>query len=632
MIFSTSSGITNSIDCFFLCEEKMQSRGFSRLALYGLLLLLLIGASGAWLWYQQVQQQQIRFWLGQRLMLDLRHFCETPATPEQPCQQPVTELPTLWQQKLRELHIGGVVLFAVNLQERQQISDLTAALQQTSTDSLPLLIATDQEGGRVARLPESVLPAFPGAMALGATYAKHQQHFASAQGAAQAQTLRQLGININFSPSLDVNSDPANPVIGVRAFGDDPQQVAALGIALARGLQQGGVAATLKHFPGHGDTATDSHTGLPKVDHVRAVAETIDLEPFRQAVQAGSARLVMTAHIQYPALDDSQIQTQHGEWIAPPATLSNTILTGVLREQLEFDGVVITDALNMQAISDAFTPLQAVKHSFAAGADIALMPLEIQSPADFVRLEQLLDQLVAAVQSGELDVQALEQSYLRIRDLKLWLAQQPKNAKLTEVESKALYQRQQQLDLEIAANALTLLDGDLSAIAKAKALYLLMPDADKCRRFSLALRTEFPAVPLQCFDLRSDNSLEQLAPGAVVIGAYVAPEQSAVEAGVLADLRQDVALSAPLSVEQQLAKLQQQLAFARSQRATTVVVALRSPYQLPQFAGQVDIRLATYGYPFSLKPDQEPGAVFVALAQLFSGKTTATGVMPVHLD
>ncbi|MDZ7871005.1 MAG: glycoside hydrolase family 3 protein [Rheinheimera sp.] len=610
----------------------MQTRGFSRLALAGLLLLLLIGASGAWLWHQQLQQQQIRFWLGQKLMLDLRHFCTDEVTVEKPCQQPVTILPPLWQQKLRELQIGGVVLFAVNLQEARQISALTASLQQTATDGLPLLIATDQEGGRVARLPEAVLPAFPGAMALGATFAKHQTHFASAQGAAQAQTLRQLGININFSPSLDVNSDPANPVIGVRAFADDPQQVAALGIALARALQQGGVAATLKHFPGHGDTATDSHTGLPQVDHVRAVAETIDLEPFRQAVQAGAARLVMTAHIQYPALDDSQIQTQHGEWIAPPATLSNSILTGVLRQQLEFDGVVITDALNMQAISDAFTPLQAVTHSFNAGADIALMPLEIQSPADFARLQQLIDELVDAVQSGALDVQALEQSYLHIRDLKLWLAQQTQPAALSADESIALYQRQQQLDLDIAGNALTLLDGDLSAVAKAKAWYLLMPDADKCRRFSLALQNEFPAVPLQCFDLRSDKTLPQLEAGTVVIGAYVAPAQSAVEAGVLADLRRDAAFNAPLSVDQQLAKLQQQLAVARSQQATTVVVALRSPYQLPLFAGKADVRLATYGYPFSLQPDQEPGAVFVALARLFSGKTTATGALPVRLE
>ncbi len=607
----------------------MQTRGFARLML---LCLLLILAGGSWHWYQQRQEQQIRFWLGQKLMLDLRHYCQTAATAEQPCQQPVTELPALWQQKLRELQIGGVVLFAVNLQERQQIIDLTAALQQSATDGLPILIATDQEGGRVTRLPESVLPAFPGAMALGATYAKHQQHFAGAQGSAQAQTLRQLGININFSPSMDVNSDPANPVIGVRAFGDDPQQVAALGIALARGLQQGGVAATLKHFPGHGDTATDSHTGLPQVDHVRAVAETIDLEPFRQAVQAGAARLVMTAHIQYPALDDSQIQTQHGEWIAPPATLSNTILTGVLRQQLEFDGVVITDALNMQAISDAFTPLQAVKYSFAAGADIALMPLEIQSPADFARLEQLLDELVDAVQSGELDVQALEQSYLRIRDLKLWLAQQAKTAAPAGNDANALYQSQQQLDLAIATNALTQLDGDLSVIAKVKAWYLLMPDADKCRRFSLALQHEIPAITLQCFDLRFHQSLPQLEPGAVVIGAYVAPEQSAVEAGVLADFSMDTAFNAPLSVDQQLAKLQQQLAVARRQQATTVVVALRSPYQLPQFAGKVDIRLATYGYPYSLKPDQQPGAVFVALARLFSGKTAATGALPVLLD
>ncbi len=615
----------------FLSEVKMQGRKLSSLRLAAGFVLLALCVGAGWLWYQESQVKQIRFWLGQKLMLDLRHFCQHTATAENPCTQAVTQLPALWQQKLAEHHIGGVVLFAVNLQETRQILQLTAALQQTASDGLPLLIATDQEGGRVARLPEAILPAFPGAMALGATFPAHQTKFAEAQGDAQAQTLRQLGININFSPSLDVNSDPANPVIGVRAFSDDPQQVAALGITLARSLQRGGVAATLKHFPGHGDTATDSHTGLPQVDHVRAVAETIDLEPFRQAIQAGAARLVMTAHIQYPALDDSRIDTQHGEGIAPPATLSKAILTGVLREQLEFDGVVITDALNMQAISAAFTPLQAVKHSFKAGADIALMPLEIQSPADFIRLEQLLDQLVAAVQSGEIDVQALQQSAERIRDLKQWLDQQPQ-PQLNETEIAALYQRQQQLDLAIASSALTRLDGDLGAVSQAQSLYLLLPDADKCRRFRLALTAEFPAVPLQCTDLRSNDTLPPLSPGAVVIGAYVAPEQSAVEAGVLADLPQIASYSAPLSVDAQLTKLQQLLALARSQQATTVVVALRSPYQLTQFAGQVDIRLATYGYPFSLKPDQEPGAVFVALARLFSGKTPATGVLPVRLD
>lgn len=608
----------------------MQSRQQCRFLVSGLLLLLLV--CGSWLWLQQQQEQQIRIWLGQKLMLDLRHFCQTEQTAAQPCQHTVTELPALWREKLEEFHLGGVVLFAVNLQERAQIQQLTAALQQTAVDGLPLFIATDQEGGRVARLPESILPAFPGSMALGATYAKHQQQFAVAQGEAQAHTLRQLGININFSPALDVNSNPANPVIGVRAFGDDPQQVAALGIALARSLQQGGVAATLKHFPGHGDTATDSHTGLPQVNHVRAVAETIDLEPFRQAIQAGSARLVMTAHIQYPALDDSQIQTQHGDWITPPATLSKTILTGVLREQLEFDGVVITDALNMQAITTAFTPLQAVKLSFNAGADIALMPLEIQSPADFAKLKQLIDDLVDAVRSGEIDKQALEQSAGRIQDLKRWLAQQ-KAAKAQEANDVAeLYRAQQQLDLAIASRALTLLDGDLSALAKTKAMYLLMPDADKCRRFSLALQHEFPAVPLHCDDLRKGEGSPSVSPGTVVIGAYVAPEQSAVEAGVLADVQQDAVLATPLAVDQQLLRLQQQLAVARSQGATTVVVALRSPYQLAQFAGKVDIRLATYGYPFSLKPDAAPGAVFVALAEALRNKTIPTGVLPVQIE
>jgi beta-N-acetylhexosaminidase len=589
---------------------------------------------GGWYWYQHQQEQEIRLWLGQKLMLDLRVFCDDQTAAENTCQQNVTKLPQIWQKKLRQFNIGGVVLFAANLKDRTQIGALTQALQQSHVDELPMLIATDQEGGRVARLPEAVLPAFSGLMALGATFAKHQQHFASEQGAAQAKTLQQLGININFSPSVDVNSDSANPVIGVRSFGDDPQQVAALGIALARGLQQGGVAATLKHFPGHGDTDTDSHTGLPQVDHVRAVAETIDLEPFRQAIQARAARLVMTAHIQYPALDDSQINTSQGTLITTPATLSKPILTGLLRGELEFDGVVITDALNMKAISDSFSPFEAVKQSFIAGADIALMPLEIDSPADFIALEQLLNELVAATKSGELDKQQLEQSYQRVRDLKSWLAQQEPATTPSEATVATSYQQQQQLDLAIAANALTLLDGDVSAIANASAtaFYLLMPDADKCRRFTLALRDEFPASTVQCHDLRLKPVLPSLQAGTVVIGAYVAPEQSAVEAGVLADLQQEVAALAPMPVDNQLSELQQQFAAARLQNARTVVLALRSPYQLPLFEGKTDIRLASYGYPFSLEPDNEAGAAFVALAQLLSGKTHATGVLPVRLD
>lgn len=610
----------------------MPSRDFSRTTILSGLVVLAGLLAGSWLWYQQRQEEQLRFWLGQKLMLDLRHFCPQPDTETAPCEQTVTQLPQLWQQKLTQHHIGGVVLFAANLQERKQIRALTTALQQSSSDGLPMLIATDQEGGRVARLPEAILPAFPGLMALGATYATEQLNYATAQGAAQAQTLRQLGININFSPSLDVNSDPHNPVIGVRAFGDEPQQVAALGIALARSLQQGGVAATLKHFPGHGDTATDSHTGLPLVDHIRAVAETVDLEPFRQAVQAGAARLVMTAHIQYPALDERQIKTQQGEWIYPPATLSPAILTGVLREQMGFDGVVITDALNMQAITAAFSPVQAVAQSFNAGADIALMPIEIKSPDDFARLEQLIDDLVQATQNGELDSDQLAESYHRIRDLKLWLAQQAPAAELSDLAAEAQYQANQQLDLAIATKAITRLDGDLTLLQQAKTLYLLMPDVDKCRRFSLALAEEFPAAELHCLDLRTKATLGTLAPDSAVIAAFVAPEQSAVEAGVLADMRQNIKMLSPLSVSTQLEVIRQQLAMARKQGATTVVIALRSPYPLTVFAGNTDIRLATYGYPFSLQPDQDAGAVFVALARLFSGKTRATGALPVRFE
>lgn len=300
--------------------------------------------------------------LGQKLMLDLRYYCEQPVAPGA-CRTPLTQLPPALAELISKHHIGGVILFAENLQHPEQIVTLNQQLQQAAAaqgTGLPLFIGIDQEGGRVARLPRQQSTSFSGNMAIGATFAEHGNRFATEVGEIMAKELLSLGINVNFAPTVDVNVNPQNPVINVRSFGEDPQQVAILGKAMTEAMQQQGMLVSLKHFPGHGDTHVDSHLGLPRVDHTKQQIEQVDLLPFAQIIKDAAPAMIMTAHIQFPALDSSTFSSKTGEQMIKPATLSRSILTGVLREQLNYKGLIVTDALDMAGISHFFTVPQAV--------------------------------------------------------------------------------------------------------------------------------------------------------------------------------------------------------------------------------------------------------------------------------
>jgi beta-N-acetylhexosaminidase len=289
---------------------------------------------------------------------------------------------------LRQQRIRAVCLFRKNLGSEAEIRQLTAHLRDAMGDGA--LIAMDQEGGSVVRATS--LPQAPGAMALGAV---GDEALAEEVGAAIARGLKHLGVNWNFAPVLDVNNNPANPVIAERSFGSDPQAVVRLAGAWMRGAAREGVACCVKHFPGHGDTHMDSHHALPVVDKSLAELEALELVPFRAL--AGEAPSLMTAHIVYPQLDDER-----------PATLSPALLNGVLRERLGYDGVVITDALMMQAVHERWGPARAAVMALAAGAD---MPL-----AQGTREEQLavLAAIEAAQAGGTLDAQRLARSAARL--------------------------------------------------------------------------------------------------------------------------------------------------------------------------------------------------------------------------
>ena len=265
-------------------------------------------------------------------------------------------------------HVGGIILFSRNIQNAQQVFALTQSLQniaQAAGHQQPLLIAIDQENGIVSRLGEGAT-IFPGNMALGAIGSEQITHDVAM---ATGRELKALGINMNLAPVVDVNNNPANPVIGVRSFGEDPQQVARLATAAVKGFQSSGVISTLKHFPGHGDTAVDSHLALPTIPYTLERLEEVELVPFKSGIAAGAA-CVMTAHISLPHLMQHEALPTLPTL---PATLSPAVLQGLLREKLAFDGVIISDCMEMSAVTDTVGAEQGSVMALQAGTDLVLV-------------------------------------------------------------------------------------------------------------------------------------------------------------------------------------------------------------------------------------------------------------------
>ncbi|MEV4199965.1 glycoside hydrolase family 3 protein [Micromonospora globbae] len=295
--------------------------------------------------------------------------------------------------------LGSVVLFARNVVDHAQVAALTAALRAERPD---VIVAIDEEAGDVTRIESRRGSSRPGNFALGAVDDPElTERVARDLGA----DLASLGVTLDYAPDADVNSNPANPVIGVRAFGADPALVARHTAAWVRGLQAGGVAACAKHFPGHGDTRVDSHHDLPLITGDRDRLDSVELAPFRAAVAAG-AQAVMTGHLLVPALDPEL-----------PATLSPRILGGLLRDELGFSGVVVTDAVEMRAVADRYGFAGAAVRALAAGADAICIGGERAGEED---ARELRDAIVAAVVSGELPEERLAEAAKRVGQLAEW--------------------------------------------------------------------------------------------------------------------------------------------------------------------------------------------------------------------
>ncbi|HYE09929.1 MAG TPA: beta-N-acetylhexosaminidase [Patescibacteria group bacterium] len=298
---------------------------------------------------------------------------------------------------IQNYHIGGFILFGRNIESPEQLCELNNSIKiANSASKIPLILSVDEEGGRISRIPK-VIKNLPTNKAIGKI---NNEEFSYEIGLLLAEKVKAFGFNMNFAPVLDINSNPKNPVIGDRAFGSKVEVVSDLGVQTMMGIKFRGVVPVVKHFPGHGDTSVDSHVGLPSVDHDLERLKSFELIPFEKAINNG-AESVMVAHILLPKIDADN-----------PASLSSAVITDILRKQLNFEGVVITDDMTMGAITKNYDLAAAAVQAVKAGNDIILVAHKYENSLAVVK------SLKEAVQTGDISEQRIDQSVYRILKLK----------------------------------------------------------------------------------------------------------------------------------------------------------------------------------------------------------------------
>lgn len=478
---------------------------------------------------------------------------------------------------LQELHLGGAIFYDRNVASPSQVAQLNADLQAAARErgAPALFITIDQEGGIVARLREDKgFTEFPGQMAVAATGdLENARRIARALGAE----LRALGFNLDLAPDLDVNNNANNPIIGTRAFSSDPARVAAFGVAYIEALQGAGIAAVGKHFPGHGDTAIDSHVALSSVPHNRARLDAVELVPFRAAMRANVAG-IMTAHITFPAIDPTP---------GLAATLSPRVLTGLLRDELRYDGLIMTDELTMGALATSGYPApKAAVAALKAGADVLLFQ------TGYAMHRETHAALVDAVKRGEIPEARVDDALRRILRVKnqfglLTPAPQPLTPdRVGSPETKAISR-------DVARQAITLIRDNAQLIP-------LKPDAK-------LLVVETGAYGI---GKRLDATTIQVKPQPT--SGEIASAQSAADGRVVIVATSDVAKNrAQADLVNALLKT----------NARVIVIATRSPYDLLALPN-APTYLAIYG----ANPP-----MLDALADVLIGKVPARGKLPVEL-
>lgn len=485
-----------------------------------------------------------------------------------------------FRRSIQELHPGGIIYFERNAESPQQVAQLNADLQHAAhANSDPgLFISIDQEGGVVARLKElRGFTEFPSAMAIAAT---GELENARRIAGAMSSELVALGFNLDFVPVLDVNNNPANPVISTRSFGSDPGRVAEFGVAFLQAMQSAGVMATGKHFPGHGDTSIDSHITLPTVPHNRARLEQIEFVPFRAAMRANVAG-IMSTHVTFPAIERTANL---------PSTLSRRVLTDLLRGEMSWDGLILTDELTMGALeTTGFDAPRAAVAAFRAGADLLLF----QTGYEMHR--QAYKALLKAVQRGDIPLEQLDASVNRI------------------LKAKERFGILNPLQIDVK-QAATHVGTDVNKkISRAVAQQAITLVRDEARLLPLG---SLPTLVIETDPLGLGEWL-----GAVTKLVSAQSTRDEIDAVRIAasSIERVVIATSDVSKNRMQADL---VGAVRDANSRAIVVAVRSPYDA-LYLPRVPTYLATYG---SNPPMIE------ALAGVLLGKVKPQGRLPVTLE
>ncbi|HTY60936.1 MAG TPA: glycoside hydrolase family 3 N-terminal domain-containing protein [Acidobacteriota bacterium] len=492
------------------------------------------------------------------------------------------------QNDIRQNHVGGLVLFAGNIYESAVLLN-----DFQSISSLPLLVAGDFERGAAFRIADTT--SFPWTMALGAA---DSEQLAYRQGFVTARESRALGVHWIFAPVMDVNNNPNNPVISIRSFGEDPELVARLGAAFIKGAKTGGVLTTAKHFPGHGDTATDSHLGIAVVPSDLARLQSLELVPFRRAIEAG-VDSIMTAHVAVPNVT--------GE-AQSPATLSSKILTGLLRDTLHFNGLVVTDALEMGGITNRFWAGLAAVRAIQAGADVLLLP-----PNATVAI----DEVERAVKRGEISESRIDQSVRKILRAKSHLGlHRVRFVPIRRIREIVAAPENTKLAQDIADRSVTLVKDDRGLLPVDPTAYprifslVLTPDLESAPAgiFQAELRQRFPLTRSLWANARISNdllaSIDKAASEAdLIVCSTLIRLVSGQNAAAMPDIQRNI-----------LEKLQ-------AARKPLIWVSFGNPYVV-SIAPQIGTYLCTFSYSEVSQ---------VAAAKAIAGEIEITGKMPVSI-
>jgi len=491
------------------------------------------------------------------------------------------------QEIVEQMQVGGVALLGRNVSDDlRQTAETLNELQSISRE--PLFVIGDQEGGMVARFVDGVT-VFPSNMALGAT---GTPHFAYKAAAATAREMAAIGANYNFAPCVDVNNNPDNPIIGTRSYGESAEKVAGLATWAIKGYQDNGVIACAKHFPGHGDTAVDTHLALPSVPYPRERLDEVELKPFKAAITAGVAS-IMTTHIMFPAIDPER-----------PSTLSRKIITGLLREELEFEGVVVTDCMEMKAIADNFGTPEAAVMAIEAGVDLVLVchTLSVQREAR--------EAIIKAVRDGRISESRLDHSVARIRALKERYSLGSRR-RVDPAALASILRRPEHLALQktIAERSVTLVRGEEGIIP-----LKLTPEE---RVLVIGLHPTVEPLYEAVKEYHENAGLMRIEGGDAEDALESALEAAAHADALIVPTCPKEPWRAPVNQELQT-RLVKSLAGLGGR---LIVVAVREPYDLRQFP-EVRTYICTYGYR---------GGSLEAAAELIFGKIEPRGTLPVTI-